>query len=308
LAASPTAAPYFGLRRSPYLLLGLLISSVALVPLHAVATAASGGSVAMTAGLFVVMIVFGVGFGLTGDSHNALIAELTAGKKNRSTVIAIVWLFQIFGSIVAAIIVSIILQVADQNAGAAKACLTDACALIRRNVALSMMSTFFAVGPILAVIGWLPLLGLEPRLSGAQAMSVEQRPALHLRQAYTRIFSNSQARTFFFFVFVSIFALFVQDDILEPFGAKVFGLLVSATSQFQPIMGGVTLLGMLVMGFIAGSRPIPKRAITNFGATLSALGLVLLGWQLLCMCCRLCTPAWPHWAWAWACSTSVRCP
>ena len=268
--------PVFGLRRTPYLLAGLLLSSIALLPLPAVATAASADP-ALIPGLFLVMIVFGVGFAMTGDSHNALIAELTAGKKNRSTVIAVVWFFQIFASIVVAIAVSIILQIADQAAGAPRGCMTEACHLIRKEVALQLMPGIFAAGPVIALLGWLPLIGLEPRLTRAQLMSVEQRPPLHIRQAYTRIFSNAHARVFFFFVFISIFALFVQDDILEPFGARVFGLPVSATAQFQPIMGGATLIAMLVMGFVAGARPISKRKITNVGAGIAGAGLLLLG-------------------------------
>ncbi len=268
--------PILGLRRTPYLLAGLLVSSLALVPLPAASMAASADS-ALIPLLFVVMLVFGIGFAMTGDSHNALIAELTAGKKNRSTVIAFVWFFQIFASIVVAIAISIVLQIADQAAGAPRGCMTEACHLIRKEVALQLMPSIFALGPIIAVIGWLPLLGLEPRLTRAQAQAVEQRPPLHLRQAYTRIFSNSHARVFFFFVFISIFALFVQDDILEPFGARVFGLPVSATAQFQPIMGGATLIAMLVMGVVAGARPISKRKITNLGAGISGVGLLLLG-------------------------------
>lgn len=268
--------PIFGLRRTPYLLAGLLLSSVALTPLPAAATAAGADS-AFVPLLFVVMLVFGAGFAMAGDSHNALIAEMTAGRKNRSTVIAVVWFFQIFASIVVAIAVSIVLQVADQAAGAPRGCMTEACHLIRREVALQLMPGIFALGPIIAFIGWLPLIGLEPRLTRAQAQGVAPRPPLHLQQAYTRIFSNAQARIFFFFVFISIFALFVQDDILEPFGAKVFALPVSATTQFQPIMGGATLVAMLAMGFVAGARPISKRKITNIGAGISGAGLLTLG-------------------------------
>ncbi|MGQ9903978.1 MAG: MFS transporter [Anaerolineae bacterium] len=268
--------PIFGLRRTPYLLAGLLISSLALTGLPFVSVAASADP-SLIFGLFVVMIVFGVGFALAGDSHNALIAELTVDKKNRSTVIAVVWFFQIFASIVVAIAVSIALQIADRAAGAPPACMTEACHLIRKEVALQMMPTIFALGPLVGLIGWLPLIGLEPRLTRAQAQAAASRPSLHLVQAYTRILSNPQARVFFFFVFISIFALFVQDDILEPFGARVFKLPVSATAQFQPIMGAATMLAMLVMGIIAGARAISKRKITNAGAAIAGFGLLMLG-------------------------------
>ncbi|MGQ9813812.1 MAG: PucC family protein, partial [Candidatus Roseilinea sp.] len=60
--------PIFGLRRTPYLLAGLLISSLALTGLPSVSVAASADP-SLIFGLLVGMIVFGVGFALAGDSH-----------------------------------------------------------------------------------------------------------------------------------------------------------------------------------------------------------------------------------------------
>lgn len=81
---------------------------------------------------------------------------------------------------------------------------------------------------------------------------------------------------FFFFIVTSIFALFLQDNILEPFGADVFKLAPRQTAQFQPIMGMGTIIAMLVMGIVASKCPIPKRTIADWGLLISAVAFALL--------------------------------
>lgn len=267
---------WLGYRRTPLMIIGLLFSAASLLPLPHFALAYSRGDVAALAGMLACMVGFGIGFAMNGDSQNTLIAELTEGKRNRPGVVSAVWLFQLVAIVVSGIVTSILLQSAEIGAGAAKACVTDACRHIRSEVAIAMMPEFFAAGPIVCLIGLLPVLGLEKRLTAAQVAASRARPALNLRDAYTRIFRNEQTRVFFFFIVTAIFGLFLQDDILEPFGGDVFHLPASVTSQFQSIMGTATIVAMLVMGIVASRRPIAKRTIADIGAALSAVGFVLL--------------------------------
>jgi BCD family chlorophyll transporter-like MFS transporter len=266
----------FGLRRTPLMFIGLMLSAVALVFLPATATNFAGGNALAFAGMLAIMVLFGFGFAMNGDSHNTLIAEQTEGKKNRSGVISMVWVFTIFSTILCSISASIVLRNAEIAAGAPPGCTTDACRQIHHDVVLATMPKLFLAGPVIALIGLLPLIGLERRLTPEEVKTAKQRPPLHIKQAFTRIFTNSQARVFFFFIVTSIFALFLQDDILEPAGADVFKLSASQTAQFQPVMGSMTILAMLVMGFIASRKPIAKRTIANWGALMAATGFGLL--------------------------------
>ena len=266
----------FGLRRTPLMFAGLMLSAFALVFLPSAATSFAAGNAGSFIFMIGIMIVFGFGFAMNGDSHNTLIAELTEGKRNRSGVISMVWVFTIFSSIVCAIAASIVLRSADIQAGAPPSCMTDACIQIRHDVVLETMPKLFMAGPVIALLGLLPLIGLERRLTAAELKVAKQRPPLHVKEAFTRIFTNTQARVFFFFIVTSIFALFLQDDILEPAGADVFNLSASQTAQFQPVMGSMTIIAMLVMGFIASRRPIAKRTIANWGALTACAGFALL--------------------------------
>ncbi|MDW8394776.1 MAG: BCD family MFS transporter [Anaerolineae bacterium] len=273
---------WFGLRRTPMMVFGLLLATLALVPLpHAAIYYSETRSVLGLALMVASMSLFGLGFAMNGDAHNTLIAELTEGKRNRPAVVATVWLFQIVFIVISGIVSSIVLQIADTQAGAPPSCTTAECAAIRSATAVRLMPAFFLVGPVVALVGLFPLLGLEPKLSSAERAHSAQQPPLRIREAYARIFVNPQARLFFFFIVTSIFALFLQDNILEPFGADVFKLAPRQTAQFQPIMGMGTILAMLVMGIVASKFPIPKRQIADWGLLTSALGFALLALSAL---------------------------
>jgi MFS transporter, BCD family, chlorophyll transporter len=266
----------FGLRRTPLMFMGLLLSAVSLIALPQVAPVFAKGDTSALLLLVLIMMGFGMGFAMNGDSHNTLIAEMTEGKKNRPGVVSAVWLFQMVCIVGSGIAVSIILRNAETKTGIDALCKTAECVAARGQIALGLMPSLFMAGPIVCLLGLLPLIGLEPRLSSDQIKTLQARPALNLKEAYTRIFRNSQTRVFFFFVFVAIFSLFLQDDILEPFGGDVFKLAASSTSQFQPIMGGATIVAMFLVGIIASRWPIPKRTIANIGAVISLIGFALL--------------------------------
>ncbi len=268
--------PLFGLRRTPMMVFGLMLAALSLVPLPYFALSYAQGNTFAFVLMLLSLLGFGFGFAANGDAHNTLIAELTEGKRNRPAVAATVWLFQIVFIVISGIASSIILQIADTQAGAPPACTTAECAAIRGQVAVDMMPKFFLAAPVVSLIGSLPVLGLERRLTAAELAAAEQRPPLRMGQAYAHIFTNPQARVFFFFIVTAIFALFVQDSILEPFGADVFRLAPRQTAQFQPIMGMGTIIAMLVMGIVASKWPIPKRRIADWGLLIAALGFALL--------------------------------
>jgi BCD family chlorophyll transporter-like MFS transporter len=268
--------PLFGLRRTPMLVFGLMLAALSLVPLPYFALSYAQGNTFAFVLMLLSLLGFGFGFAANGDAHNTLIAELTEGKRNRPAVAATVWLFQIVFIVISGIVSSIILQIADTQAGAPPACTTAECAAIRSQVAVDMMPKFFLAAPVVSLIGSLPVLGLERRLTADELAAAKRRPPLRLGQAYAHIFTNPQARVFFFFIVIAIFALFVQDSILEPFGADVFGLAPRQTAQFQPIMGMGTIIAMLVMGIVASKWPIPKRRIADWGLLIAALGFALL--------------------------------
>jgi BCD family chlorophyll transporter-like MFS transporter len=88
--------------------------------------------------------------------------------------------------------------------------------------------------------------------------------------------SNPQVRAFFFFVLLAIMGIFLQDAILEPFGAEVFGLTQRETARFQQSWGAGALLGMLGIGILSTLFPIAKKTIATLGGLGVAGGLLMI--------------------------------
>lgn len=244
-----------GYRRTPMLLLGSLIAGSVFVFLPSLAAQMSAGSLLATAAGFVLLALFGVGIAAHGDAHHALIADVTT-ERQRGGTIAFVWTFLIISTII--------------SAGVAKALLPV------YNLAdmqfLYNLTPFVVVGSTL-----LGVVGMERRLSPAQRAQVQAQAAAQpespLRAARGVLRENPQARAFFAFVFLAILSLFLQDNILEVFGAEVFRMLPKETTAFTQTWGGGALLGMLIMGIVSAIWAPSKKLIATGGGMVVAIGL-----------------------------------
>lgn len=138
---------------------------------------------------------------------------------------------------------------------------------------------------------------MEKRLTGAELQASLDRARRvvpdgnPLAAAGRALRVNRQARFFFIFVFVSIFSIFLQDNILEVFGAEVFGMSVSETTRFQPTWGGGVLLGMVLMGLASVLLPISKKTIALIGGFGTVVGMLILATSALLQMSQLVHPA-----------------
>lgn len=267
--------PVFGLRRTPYLLLGGIIGSLIFIALPRIVHMISDGSGVAIAMGFGLLIIYGIAIAFMGDAHHSLIAEVTE-PKSRGAVISVVWTFTILSSILSAIVFNI----------------------VRPEYSLEAMQRLYNLTPFVVIISiLLGTLGIEKRLTGEKLTAVleQSRQAAPdgnaLQAALNILRKNSQAREFFIFVFVAIFSIFLQDNILEVFGAEVFSMPVTETTRFQPMWGGGVLLGMLGMGVASAIFSIKKRTITIIGCAGTAVGMIVLALAAMNQAVGLVFPA-----------------
>lgn len=252
--------PVYGLRRTPYLILASIAASLVFLALPSVAQAMGEGSGMAIAGAFGLFLLFGIAIAVMGDSHHSLIAEVTS-EKSRGAVISVVWTFTILSTIIAAIVMNIVRPEYTPEA-------------MQR---LYNLTPFIVIGSTL-----LGVIGLEKRLKGAALeesiakAEAAAPPGNPLASAVQLLRENPQTRGFFIFIFVSIFAIFLQDNILEVFGAEVFGMSVEETTRFQPTWGGGVLIGMILMGILSVLLPISKKHIALAGCLGTAAGMAAL--------------------------------
>ena len=253
--------PILGLRRTPYFFLGSLVSSLVFLALPSLAIAMGHGSLVAILTGFALLVVFGIGIAASGDSHHALIAEVT-NPKSRGGVVAVVWTFTIVSAIAAAIVIKVVMG---------------------DSYTPEKMQALYNLTPwVVLISGALGLLGIERRksreeLAAALAQSQQVTPAGNaLSAAWSLLNSNAQVRAFFGFVFLSILGIFLQDAVLEVFGADVFGMTVKETTSFTQTGGGGVLIGMLLIGILSSFVPVSKKLIATLGGAGTAVGLGLL--------------------------------
>jgi len=248
--------PVFGYRRTPYFLLSALVASLVFLFLPSIAIGLGQRDPLATIEAFLFIAVFGVAMAMNGSSSNALMAEVTT-EKDRGFVVAVIWATVIISGIVSAGVSRVMMPVYSPEA---------------------MQQLYNLTPMVVMATALLGVIGMERRVSKEQhAALLAQQPAEGaasplgtFRVARQLMATNRHVRGFFFFVLLGILGIFLQDAILEPFGAEVFGMTQAQTARFQQAWGAGALLGMLAIGILCSVFSIPKKLI----ATIGGLGIV----------------------------------
>lgn len=248
-----------GGRRTPWIFGGILT-------LAAGGTAAAASTALMqssfTAGLaaaFASFFLIGVGVGASGTNLLALLAQKVPPAR-KAAAAAIVWIMMIFGFVVTSI-----------GAGA----LLDPFSMSR------LIAVSAGVGGVAIVLTAIALLGME---GSKRAGSASARPQAFI-PALKDVWSDSQARRFTLFVFVSMIAYSAQDLILEPLGGLLYGMTPGETTKLSGVQNGGVLLGMIataIFGSTLGKSSARfMRGWTVLGCIASALALGALSYAAL---------------------------
>ncbi len=240
--------PIFGLYRSPYILLGLLLCVAGVVISPQVAFLIADN---FWLGLGVGVLAFGawgMGYNLAAVSYLSLASELS-GEKGRGRTIAVMWFMMIVGIIFTA---------------------TTLSRLVDPYTPQALARAFWIVGGAALFLGLLGLSGLEAR-TGNPAQSQDRHSWGLLFRALWR---NPQARLFFWYLIILLAALLGQDILLEPFAAEAFEMSVKATTRITALWGVFVLVALLVTGWLEAR--LSKRRVAAWGGWGALAGFVLI--------------------------------
>lgn len=241
--------PLFGYRRTPYIAAGLLLcAGGAVLTPHVALLMAERFWAGVLAGVL-VFGCWGLGFNLAVVSYLSLASDLST-ERDRARTIAVMWFMMIVSVIITAIV-----------SGRALEPYSEA----------QLVRVFAVAGAAALGLGALGLVGLEPR--GMAGRPVEAR--VSRRMALRTVIGSPRARLFFVYLTLLLAAILGQDVLLEPYGAAMFGMSVSETTQLTGVWGGTTLLALLLHGFVL-SRWMSKKSGATLGGTVAASGLVLI--------------------------------
>ena len=246
--------PIFGLRRTPYIFLGLLLCVAGVVVSPQVAFL-----MADNFGLGVLMGVlafgaWGMGFNLSSVSYLALASELS-DEKSRGKTIATMWFMMIVAIILTAIGISRLVDPYTPEA---------------------LTRAFGIVGASALTLGLLGLFKLEPRRTAD--LSPRSSENYSIKQMADAILGNPIARTFFVYLLLLLAAILGQDVLLEPFAAEAFGLTVQQTTSITSLWGAFVLVAILIAGALEGRVAKKTMAqVGNLGALAGFIGIVASG-------------------------------
>ena len=217
------------------------------------------------AGLCGLFALYGLAISLATTPYLALVIDRTT-ERERPRAVGIIWCMLTVGIVVGAVAISLSLRNLDS--------ITDPAVL--EPALLGFMARVAAIVFALTLVAtW----GMEPALQPSQSSPVGtaslREDAVTLGQSWSLITSSRQVLIFFSFVLLFTLGLFLQDPVLESYGAQVFGMPIAATAQLNAFWGIGTLAGLLVAGlWIVPS--LGKLPTARLGCRLIVASLALL--------------------------------
>ncbi len=211
---------------------------------------------------FAAFVLIGLGVGASGTSLLALLAK-RVDPGRRAGAATLVWLMMIIGFVVTA-------GVAGQ--------FLDPFSPQRLVVVCGVTS---AAAFLLALVAVLGVEGRHRPSTPARATESATAPARPPFMTVLReVWSETRARRFTVFVFVSMLAYSAQDLILEPFAGIAFGFTPGESTQLGSVQYMGVLLGMILVGVVGGrtgrTRFGSLRSWTIAGCAASAVSLLVL--------------------------------
>jgi len=263
--------PLAGRHRTPYILLGTaLFSGLAMlsIPLifHLDQAFASGSAAAVAFGVVALcglFALYGLAVSMATTPYLALVIDLT-DEQERPRAVGLIWCLLTVGIVVGAIATALSLRGLDGVRDPA---------VLQPVLQLFMLRVSAVVLALTVLATW----GIEPAAATAteRSTAAEREDAITLRVAWSLIRSSRQVLVFFTFLLAFTLALFLQDPILESYGAEVFAMPIAATASLSAVWGIGTLLGLLLAGFWLVPR-LGKFACARLGCQLIVASLLLL--------------------------------
>ena len=234
--------PLRGRHRTPYIWMGTAgfcgLATLSIPVIFATSSALqSGETMAITGwtlclcGLF---SLYGLAISAASTPYLALVIDLT-DESERPRAVGIIWCMLTIGIIAGAIAISFTTRSLD--------------GISDPEVLQAALQTFMnRVALVIGAIVLLATIGIEPTSRPLSAGNQASRQGVTLRQSWALIRSSRQILIFFGFLLCFTLGLFLQDPILESYGAEVFGMPISKTTLLNAFWGTGTLVGLLIAG------------------------------------------------------------
>ena len=208
-----------------------------------------------------IFALYGLSISMATTPYLALVIDMT-NEDQRPKAVGIIWCMLTVGIVVGAISISIATKNLDGITNVE---------LLRIN----LQNFISKVSLIILAICIFSCIGIEKKKEISENNSSKNAKNIGLIDSWKIINSSKQIKIFFGFLVLYTLGLFLQDPILESFGAEVFGLPISQTTLLNAFWGVGTLVGLLIGGLIITPR-LGKFNTARLGCWLIFWSLILL--------------------------------
>lgn len=220
--------PILGRRREPYIILGVIVTSLSVVLVTRLATIGEVTNGLLILTILLAFVVFGIGRNLAHNSWQALLADKFHGDSRPRAVTAFEVL-TVVGLILGAGVIGQMLGEYD---------------------AAQLLSVAVGLATITFLMTLLAVILQEPRTPTTE-IATEQARAMPFSKVFKEIvWADKQVRLFFILIMFAFVGTLAQDVFLEPYGGLVLGMDVGATTQLTVFWGLGLIIGMLLSGII----------------------------------------------------------
>ncbi|MDJ0796466.1 MAG: BCD family MFS transporter [Calothrix sp. MO_167.B12] len=283
--------PLFKLHRSGYVRLGAAFFGIAILiavqivwQLGSLVNNANGWfwgfpTISLTIILGLFFLLYGLALSTSSTPFTALLVDIS-DEDNRSKIVSITWSMLMVGIILGGITGKVLLDNLEPINNNINASLSAAAAINKIPIEILQQSinTLFLMVPLI-VFGLVIIATwrVEKKYSryGTRSVLANSESNITVRQAFKVLTASRQTGIFFLFVTVVNLSLFMQEAVLEPYGAKVFGMSIGDTTLLNSYWGIGILLGYGITGF----KIIPtigKKATARLGCLLVAICFILI--------------------------------
>ena len=265
-----------GYRRLTWIWLGRMLMALSLFGLGLATASLARGSTQTTLlwlAIVLSLLLFSFGISVSGSTFLALIHD-RASATQRGRAIGLVWTFLLLGFTIGGVLFSVMMP-ADEGAGG-----LDPDRLAQLYVVAALL---------LGGLWFFALLGEERRHRGSGGSSAAAQGSL--RADLQLAWKQRQTRWFLFYLILSMTFAFLQDLVLEPFGAEVFDMSVEETTRFAAWWGGMSIVGsLLALVLLRRLRLFDNTRMSGAGILLLALTFTLLAVASVAGLRQLVTP------------------
>lgn len=175
----------------------------------------------------VIFVVYGVGINIVETTYLALVGDITT-EKDRGKILAVLWLMLVSGTVVGAFFTGLSLISYTHT---------------RLIGVMQGSAVVFIVCTILSLYDQERL-----RPDGTLINDVARKVRYTLKQSLIRVWASPTLRSLFFVFFVATLGFGTHDILLEPYGAEILHMSVTATTFLTALWGVAMIFAIVIAG------------------------------------------------------------